>query len=156
MSNVKHIAFVRKDNGEITSLMFSKASNNPPEGTDANDSNLEVVYITDVIERGDVFIQSKYRDFDNSVWLDRDSKPNSVSTWNGTAWTYTEEDVLELVRAERNRRLVQTDWTQFEDNGLSDSVKASWVTYRQELRDVTTQVDSDTVTIADITWPTSP
>ena len=78
MSNVKHIAFVRKDNGEITSLMFSKASNNPPEGTDANDSNLEVVYITDVIERGDVFIQSKYRDFDNGVWLDRDSKPNST------------------------------------------------------------------------------
>lgn len=155
MSNIKHIALVQPVTGEISSLMFAKGSNNPAEGYDS-DQGLHVVHITDVIERGDVFMRTKYRDFDNSTWATRGEKPNAVSTWDGTSWTYTQEDVLELVRTERNRRLVSTDWTQFDDNGLSDSVKASWVTYRQSLRDVPTQVDADTVTIDDITWPTAP
>ena len=41
------------------------------------------------------------------------------------------------VRAERNTKLVATDWTQTAD--VSQSVKDRYVTYRQALRDVTAQ-----------------
>tara|TARA_R110002153_G_scaffold6123_1_gene27990 strand:- start:61 stop:375 length:315 start_codon:yes stop_codon:yes gene_type:complete len=40
-----------------------------------------------------------------------------------------------LCRTVRNKALVDSDWTRMDDNGLSDSAKASWATYRQELRD---------------------
>lgn len=42
------------------------------------------------------------------------------------------------IRATRNARLAATDWTQGADSPLSDSKKAEWATYRQELRDFPT------------------
>lgn len=155
MSNIKHIAWVKPVTGEISKLMFAKGANNPAEGYDS-DQSLHIVHITDVIERGDVFLRTKYRDLDNNTWETRGEAPNTVSTWNGTQWTYTQEGVLTIIRHERNSRLAQTDWTQFIDNGLDSDTKALWVTYRQALRDVPTQVDGTTVTVDDVTWPTAP
>ena len=51
------------------------------------------------------------------------------------------------VRAERNRKLEETDYLALSDNTLADNMK----TYRQELRDVPTQSDPD-----NITWPSKP
>ena len=51
------------------------------------------------------------------------------------------------VRRDRNRKLAETDYLALSDNTLSDAVK----TYRQELRDVPTQSDPDS-----ITWPSKP
>tara|TARA_Y100000996_G_scaffold415106_1_gene408244 strand:- start:1928 stop:2218 length:291 start_codon:yes stop_codon:yes gene_type:complete len=39
------------------------------------------------------------------------------------------------IRASRNQRLAGSDWTQGADSPLSNSKKAEWATYRQELRD---------------------
>lgn len=36
----------------------------------------------------------------------------------------------------RNRKLNDSDWTQMPDSPLTDSKKAEWTTYRQELRDI--------------------
>ena len=44
-----------------------------------------------------------------------------------------------MVRAERDARLRDSDWTQMADSPLTDSKKAEWATYRQSLRDITTQ-----------------
>ena len=55
------------------------------------------------------------------------------------------------VRVERNVKLSSTDWTQYTDSPLADADKAPWATYRQALRDITTQDDP-----FDITWPTAP
>jgi hypothetical protein len=41
------------------------------------------------------------------------------------------------VRAKRNMLLTQSDWTQLADAPVD---KAAWATYRQELRDITSQV----------------
>ena len=45
----------------------------------------------------------------------------------------------------RNNRLIASDWTQMPDSPLSDSMKAEWATYRQQLRDLPQQwpVDVD-------------
>jgi len=63
----------------------------------------------------------------------------------------TQSEILaqkwESVRADRNRRLLATDWRAGSDLTLSDA----WKTYRQALRDVPTQSDPD-----NITWPTEP
>jgi hypothetical protein len=65
------------------------------------------------------------------------------------AWT---NNIATEVRAERNKLMHDTDWTQVADGQLSDSVKAAWVTYRQELRDLSA-ASGFPHTMA---WPTKP
>ena len=55
----------------------------------------------------------------------------------------------------RNRKLTACDWTQGQDSPLSDAKKTEWQTYRQALRDVTSQTPSDDV-LSNINWPTKP
>ncbi len=55
------------------------------------------------------------------------------------------------VRASRDNKLQQSDWTQISDSPLDNSKKTEWQTYRQSLRDITTQSDP-----FNITWPTEP
>ena len=45
----------------------------------------------------------------------------------------------EKIRKERNLRLLETDWTQVSDAPLSSEQRTAWASYRQELRDLTTQ-----------------
>jgi hypothetical protein len=51
----------------------------------------------------------------------------------------------QVVRNQRNQTLKDTDWTQVADSPVD---KAAWATYRQALRDITTQADP-----FNIVWP---
>jgi hypothetical protein len=53
------------------------------------------------------------------------------------------------VRAERNKKISATDWTQLAD---STADKAAWATYRQALRDITAQAGFPWT----IDWPVAP
>lgn len=57
----------------------------------------------------------------------------------------------ENIRNERNRLLLESDWTQLPDSPITPEKKSEWQIYRQELRDVTTQPDPK-----NIIWPTKP
>lgn len=67
--------------------------------------------------------------------------------------TQTDKDDAQWkhIRQERNKKLSSTDWTHISDNGLTSSKKTEFATYRQSLRDITTQSDP-----FNITWPTEP
>jgi len=76
----------------------------------------------------------------------------------GVTWKQASDKKTELVnakpmadlRAERDRRLAETDWMASSDVTLADA----WKTYRQALRDAPAQ---DGVTGLDnVTWPTKP
>ena len=54
------------------------------------------------------------------------------------------------VRAERNRLLSTTDWTQAAD--IPQATKDLWAPYRQELRDIPQQEGFPT----DVIWPVAP
>ena len=56
-----------------------------------------------------------------------------------------------VVRAERNKLIASTDWTQLPDAALTNVQTANWGSYRQALRDITTQSDP-----FNINWPVSP
>ena len=60
-----------------------------------------------------------------------------------------------IARAERDRKLQATDWTQGADSPLSDAKKAEWATYRQALRDIT-DTYPDPTSKDQITWPSKP
>ena len=58
---------------------------------------------------------------------------------------------MQQLRDQRNTLLSETDWMGNSDVTMSDA----WTTYRQALRDITTQTPSDD-TLSNITWPTKP
>jgi hypothetical protein len=72
----------------------------------------------------------------------------STPVFNGERWeqTWVVRDLtpeeqqeksaerLESIRAERNRRLEESDWTQGKD--IPDSISTPWAIYRQALRDL--------------------
>lgn len=55
------------------------------------------------------------------------------------------------LREQRDVMLAETDWMANSDVTMSDA----WATYRQALRDITTQTPSDD-TLSNITFPTKP
>ena len=56
------------------------------------------------------------------------------------------------VRAERDKKLTDTDWTQMADSPLASDKKTEWATYRQSLRDLPTASGFPHT----MTWPTEP
>ena len=73
----------------------------------------------------------------------------SVADMDDEAKAAKNAEQSKLVRDQRNTKLSESDWTQVADAPVD---KASWATYRQELRDITTQAGFPWV----ITWPTQP
>jgi len=67
-------------------------------------------------------------------------------------------DLEYWLRQVRNEKLAQTDWTQAIDSPLTESKKTEWQTYRQALRDITTQTPSldSNGQLTGIIWPTPP
>jgi len=59
------------------------------------------------------------------------------------------------IRAERDRLLTSSDWTQGADTPLGVSKKTEWTTYRQDLRNIPEDQTAKT-TYADIIWPSQP
>ena len=59
------------------------------------------------------------------------------------------------IRAERDRLLTSSDWTQGADSPLTSAKKTAWATYRTKLRTLPADQSSET-TYADITWPPQP
>lgn len=85
-----------------------------------------------------------------SVW---DADGNAI-TWDADAVNAKADEIaLSNLRSLRNMRLLECDWTQGADSPLSDTDKAAWATYRQQLRDIMT---SGATHEDDVVWPTKP
>ena len=61
-----------------------------------------------------------------------------------------EAKLAEEIRAERNKKLVESDWSQVVDT--PQTIKDKWAPYRQQLRDLTTQVGFP----QNVVWPVKP
>ena len=59
------------------------------------------------------------------------------------------------IRAERDRLLTNSDWTQGADSPLASGKKTEWATYRTKLRTLPEDQKAKK-TYADITWPSQP
>jgi len=74
--------------------------------------------------------------------------------FDGTVWSeyLTKTQVWNEIRTVRNQKLKDSDWTQFSDVVLDPVLKQEWITYRQTLRDITSQSTNP----YDIIWPLAP
>ena len=95
-------------------------------------------------------------DYSGLEWLDSgQTKPTETEVTNKIAALDTAEP-MRLLRLERDKRIAKTDWRASSDLTITDA----WKTYRQALRDITTQtpkLDSFyELDLSSITWPTEP
>jgi hypothetical protein len=77
---------------------------------------------------------------------------NQLKTLDQKIWIDSPEIVKNNIRYIRNKLLADSDWTQLVDSPLSSSKKTEWATYRQSLRDLTDNLDSNGVA----TYPSVP
>ena len=73
----------------------------------------------------------------------------SVADMDDEAKAAKDAEQAKSVRDQRNTKLAESDWTQVADAPVDNAV---WATYRQALRDITTQSGFPW----DITWPDAP
>ena len=95
-------------------------------------------------------------DYSGLEWMDSgQTQPTETEVNSKISELYSAEP-MRLLRIERDARIAKTDWRASSDLTLSDA----WKTYRQALRDITTQtpkLDSFyELDLSSITWPTEP
>lgn len=85
---------------------------------------------------------------------------NSSLKKTNNDYAFSNENINDWLRHQRNNLLKECDWTQTVDAPLSAEKKAEWATYRQQLRDfLQTHNESTINSWADfdsIVWPTKP
>tara|TARA_B110001452_G_scaffold93958_1_gene77581 strand:+ start:721 stop:1107 length:387 start_codon:yes stop_codon:yes gene_type:complete len=58
-------------------------------------------------------------------------------------WAEDPDGVKASLRPERDRLLAASDWTQLNDTTLPEDHIAAWAAYRQDLRDLTDEIDEN-------------
>lgn len=118
--------------------------------SDPNSENY--IELENSIQVDEVTILKQWR-YSGGVFKNVGPPPEPYYIWDlaSSSWIdpRTPETEWPLVRAERDRRLLASDWTQLPDVQLP--TKEAWAIYRQALRDVTQQPDP-----FNIVWPTPP
>ena len=89
-------------------------------------------------------------------WLDSSQTKPTETEVNSKIAELDAAEPMRLLRAERDRRIVLTDWRASSDLTLA----SAWSTYRQALRDITKQTpklnSNYELDLTSITWPTEP
>ena len=113
----------------------------------------------------DIHPENGYECHPSITWVDCDDKVKHGWTYDGKTFktdepTFTADDELKKLQSERNTLLQQSDWTQTVDCPLSDTKRAEWATYRQQLRDFMLTYNESTINSWEdydaIVWPTKP
>ena len=95
-------------------------------------------------------------DYSGLEWLDSGQIQPTETEVNSKISELDSAEAMRLLRIERDTRIAKTDWRASSDLTLA----TAWKTYRQALRDITTQtpkLGSDyELDLTSVTWPTEP
>ena len=95
-------------------------------------------------------------DYSGLEWLDSSQTKPTETEVNSKISALDSAEAMRLLRIERDTRIAKTDWRASSDLTLADA----WKTYRQALRDITTQtpkLGSDyELDLTSVNWPTEP
>ena len=95
-------------------------------------------------------------DYSGLEWLDSSQTKPTETEVNSKISALDAVEAMRLLRIERDTRIAKTDWRASSDVTLA----SAWSTYRQALRDITTQtpkLNSEyELDLTSVTWPTEP
>lgn len=114
----------------------------------------EALYTTDIWEEENIPLENRV-ELTKEQW--EEAIANKCGLIDGVHSVILEteaelqEKAFSMLRAQRDRLLLESDWTQLQDSPLTDAQRQSWATYRQSLRDLPATVD-----INNIVYPEKP
>ena len=95
-------------------------------------------------------------DYTGLEWLDSSQTKPTETEINSKISALDSAEAMKLLRVERDIRIAKTDWRALSDLTLTDA----WKTYRQALRDITTQTpklgSNYELDLTSVNWPTEP
>ena len=95
-------------------------------------------------------------DYSGLTWLDSKQTQPTETEVNSKIKVLEDAEPMRLLRIERDARIAKTDWRASSDLTLTDA----WKTYRQALRDITTQTPqlnkNYELDLTSVSWPTEP
>ena len=77
---------------------------------------------------------------------------NKILTSRSKRWLEDPESIKDSIRPTRNKLLAESDWTQLADASLSEDSLIAWSDYRQQLRDMTDNINEE----GNATFPDAP
>lgn len=98
-----------------------------------------------------LLMENYYKDSSGN-FVERPARPAEFYNWTAGGWELDLAAALEDLRKTRDYLLSNTDWTQVADAPVN---AAEWAAYRQELRDLPAQYQTET-DFANVVWPTPP
>lgn len=122
--------------------------------------NMEELQASDIPEGsgvyyGQVNAYTQYHDTETNLPVDMPTRPGEYYKFDYTtrSWVVDTERAAVAVLAQRQQLLLDSDWTDtLSAQTRLGSAYATWQSYRQDLRDITSQAGYPTA----ITWPTQP
>ena len=116
--------------------------------SDATGQILKIVVTADIesqLQSGESYLEGAIDDsayyIANGEAVAIPPKPDQYSVFDFTTkqWVQNETMAVHDVSTKRQRLLYATDWTQIPNGPLTPTQQEAWATYRQELRDITSQ-----------------
>ena len=95
----------------------------------------------------------------NLIWCSQNVAQPTEELINSKIQELEAAEPLRLLRIERNRRLVETDWVTIKAYSQSVEVSVEWKTYLQSLRDLPATAEpqlDENRQLTNITWPEVP
>ena len=94
---------------------------------------------------------------EQALQLESSSSPlflinGNLVSLRGKLWAENPEPMKEVIRRKRNNLLANSDWTQLSDSPLDEDTRSAWATYRQNLRDLTDDIDEN----GEVEFPVKP
>jgi hypothetical protein len=149
--------YVKIENGNIVKYPYSITELK----TDNKNVSFPSSITNDVLEEYGVFYVQATEYVDDYTKTYSEGTPELsgsvyVQTWNITDASEEEintriDEKWGEVRETRNLLLQQSDWTQFQDSPITGSKLTEWQTYRQQLREITSQSNP-----FNLFWPVRP
>lgn len=118
----------------------------------------------EVRSKGYAPVEESIRDYLNGE-TDVDIEPGDIIKNEDGSFTQqwiedtitVEEKRFRFMERKRLNLMLSTDWTQLIDSPMSEELKTAWANYRQQLRDLPTTVNWETIASTDeIVWPIAP
>ena len=102
------------------------------------------VQMSDPLEPIEVANEDWHDDMLVSIFVDVNNYtpyPSLTEGWwesDGTNWVDARDDsfIWNNIRVNRNKELLDSDWTQLSDSPLTSTEQESWIVYRTTLRDI--------------------
>jgi hypothetical protein len=108
------------------------------------------------IEKEDGAIEYIRTDIENYPTIDVEPPEHIANLTSEQIQEMIRNEKIQFIREKRNGLLFASDWTQTLDAPLTAEKKAEWAAYRQQLRDITNNLDILNNGVVETFFPTQP